>query len=224
MRQTLQIGGADAKILTEADRLGLSCLGERCPSNCCTKSAPIVLNPYEIALICKASGTAYDDLLDVVDTDRANGLPLVLLPRDPACHFWDGKGCTIYNARPLACRLFPIGRVFEGCQSHIVLPSVNSCPGLSTDPASTVSDYLAGQDTALLIRMADHWIEFVSAMELLGLPDKPVTSVAFHMMVYNPDGPTSATPGTADQNDSIEDRFQNRLANARQQLPKFLKI
>lgn len=218
----LTVAGQDARVLGRADLFEVSCDVDGCASNCCTKSAPIILNPYEIALICRESGLSYEDLLDVVETDRANNFPLVMLPRDPACHFWTGRGCRIYQGRPLACRLYPLGRVFERNASHIVHPSVNLCTGISARPSRRVADYLASQDTDLLIRMADAWIEFVNEIERLPLRDAPVTSVAFHMLVYSPDTPPSEGPASAGQ--SLEDGFLLRLVTARQQLPRFLKL
>ena len=128
---TLKVGGAEAAVLSESDLLQLTCGSDGCSANCCTKSAPIILNPYEIALICRESGMSYEDLLDVVDTDRAKAFPLVMLPRDPACYFFSAKGCRIYQARPLACRLYPLGRIFDHGQSHIVQPELNICTGLA---------------------------------------------------------------------------------------------
>ena len=140
---------------------------------------------------------SYEDLLDIVDTDRAKSFPLVMLPRDPACHFWTGKGCRIYQGRPLACRLYPLGRVFEQGTSYIVHPELNICSGLLR---------IALPDRCRLSRrartwtcrstMADQWIEFVSEIEQLPLQDTPVTSVAFHMLVYSPDTPPAQ--GTVD--------------------------
>ncbi len=219
---TIQIAGQDARVLGPGDLFAVSCGVDGCASNCCTKSAPIILNPYEIALICRESGVSYEDLLDVVETDRANSFPLVMLPRDPVCHFWTGRGCSIYQGRPLACRLYPLGRVFERNASHIVHPSVNLCTGISCAPSRRVAEYLASQDTDLQIRMADAWIEFVNEIERLPLRDAPVTSVAFHMLVYSPDTPPAEGPADAGQ--SSEDRFLLRLVTARQQLPRFLKL
>ncbi len=219
---TLKIGGADARVLAETEPLRLSCGVNGCSANCCTKSAPIILNPYEIALICRESGLSYEDLLDIVETGRAKGFPLVMLPRDPACHFWTGRGCRIYDGRPLACRLYPLGRVFDQGRSHLVMPDLNICSGLTSESAKTVADYLREQRTAVQIDMADHWIAFVAAMEQLDLADRPVTSVAFHMLVYSPDTPPS--PGAADAITSPEERFLLRLATARKQLPAFLKL
>ena len=219
---TIKIAGADARVLAESDLLQLTCGAAGCSSTCCKATAPIILNPYEIARICKASNLSYEDLLDVLDTDRAKGFPLVMLPRDPACHFWTATGCRIYEARPLACRLFPLGRVFEDGRSHIVLPEVNRCSGLVPAPSKSVAAYLQEQDTALFIEMADRWIEFVSHIERLPLQDTPVTSVAFHMLVYSPDTPPN--PGQVDAAISAEEGFLLRLSTAREQLPRFLKL
>jgi len=218
----IKIAGSDAAVLAETDLLQLSCGISGCDSNCCKASAPIVLNPYEIALICRETTMSYEDLLDIVDTDRANGFPLVMLPRDPACHFWTEQGCSIYQARPLACRLFPMGRVYDGMQSRFVLLERNICHGLEPLPARTVGDYLKTQSAALQLRMADRWIEFVTEMEQLPLPDKPVTSIAFHLFVYSPDTPPVPSSENADAITSPEERFILRLKTALLQLPRFL--
>ncbi len=221
-KKAIRIAGSDAVPLAANDPVGLTCGTEGCHSNCCKNGPHIVLNPYEIARICAASGMSYEDLLDVVETDRANGFPLVMLPRDPHCHFWTGQGCRIYSARPLACRLFPLGRVFEEGASHIVLPGRNICQGLAASPERTLVDYLREQDAGTLIEMADRWIEFVTEMENLDLPDKPVTSVAFHMLVYSPDTPPSDDPALMPA--SPEERLLLRLATARRKLPRFLGL
>lgn len=216
------IAGAGARILKPSDPFEVTCDVNGCLANCCTRSAPIVLNPYEIALICRESAMSYEDLLDIVDTDRARSFPLVMLPRDPACHFWTGKGCRVYAGRPLACRLYPLGRVFEKDTSYIVHPELNICEGRSGSPSRTVADYLKSQDVDRLIAMADKWIEFVSEIELLPLQDKPVTSVAFHMLVYSPDTPPAQSP--VDPALTSEERFILRLRTAREQLPRFLRL
>ncbi len=219
---TIKIAGADAEILDPSRFFEVTCDVNGCSANCCTKSAPIVLNPYEISLICRESGISYEYLLDIVETERANAFPLVMLSRDPSCHFWSGQGCRIYAARPLACRLYPLGRVFDNGKSHIVRPSVNICSGLVPSASRTVGDYLVSQDAHLQIRMADIWIDFVSKMEQLPLQDAPVTSVAFHMLVYSPDTPPAT--GHTDPTLSPEDRFILRINSAKEQLPRFLKL
>jgi Fe-S-cluster containining protein len=220
-KKTIRIAGSEAMPLEPSDPIQLVCGTAGCSSNCCSSGPHIILNPYEIGLICSAAGMSYEDLLDIVETDRVNGFPLVMLPRDPACPFWTETGCRIYDARPLACRLFPLGRVFENGASSFVLPDRNRCAGLVPAPARTLADYLREQDTETQVSMADAWIEFVTDMECLHFPDKPVTSIAFHMLVYSPDTPptSDASPLAA----TPEERFLLRLATARQKLPQFLK-
>jgi Fe-S-cluster containining protein len=216
----IPVAGADVLPLSESIVLELSCGPDGCDANCCANGPPIVLNPYEISRICAAADLTYEDLLDIVESGRVGGFPLIMLPRDPACCFRTENGCRIYEARPLACRLFPLGRVFHNGRSHIVLPVRNRCAGLVHAPARTVADYLKDQKTPIYIKMADTWIEFVSEMEELRFPDRPVTSVAFHMLVYQPDTPPVVRH--SDPAASPEERFFLRLATARKELPRFL--
>lgn len=218
---TILVAGSEAQVLNDSDRMQLTCGASGCRSTCCKAEAPIILNPYEIALICRETGMPYEDLLDIVDTDRVNGFPLVMLPRDPVCHFWAEHGCRIYTSRPLACRLFPLGRVYEKGSSYIVLPGVNRCTGIIPSSTGTVAEYLTSQDTSRTIEMADHWIAFVENIERLCLPDAPVTSVAFHMLVYSPDTPPSAEPSLAPS--SPEERYLLRLDTAAKKLPLLIR-
>lgn len=217
---SIPVAGAEVPPLSGSDPLELSCGPAGCDSTCCKNGSPIVLNPYEISMICRESGRSYEDLLDSLESGRAKGFPLVMLPRFPVCHFWSDDGCRIYDARPLACRLFPLGRVFFHGRSYIVLPKINVCTGIEPSPDKTVGAYLSAQDVDTYIEMADQWIEFVSDMESLGLTDKPVTSVIFHMLVYSPDTPPAT--GSFDSNASAEDLFLLRLRTARNQVPRFL--
>lgn len=214
------VAGEEVRILAGDDHFSVACSSSGCRDNCCTKSAPVVLNPYEIARICSASGLSYEDLLDVLDTGRDRGFPIVMLPRDPACLFWSDDGCRIYDARPLACRLFPLGRVFHQGRSYIVLPPRNLCSAVMSNPRKTVADYIMEQGAEPFIAMADRWIEFVLRMEGLSLPDRPITSVAFHLLVYSPDAvAASLIPGRGLE---TVDGFSQRLSNAEMEIRRFI--
>src|SRR3989304_2044121 len=127
----------------------------------------------------------------------------------------DANCCA--NGPPIVLTPYEISRIGR---SHIVRPVRNRCAGLVHAPASTVADYLRDQDTKISIEMADRWIEFVSEMEKWRFPDRPVTSIAFHMMVYQPDAPSFLPQ--SDPAASLEERFLLRLAFARKELPRFL--
>lgn len=57
------------------------------------------------------------------------------------CHFYDGQRCTIYNERPIDCRLFPFDIAFlEGEYKLIYYTSIcPSCVGLSASEIEEIS-------------------------------------------------------------------------------------
>ena len=63
----------------------------------------------------------------------------------------------------------------------------------------------------------------MNEIERLPLPDKPVTSIAFHMLVYSPDTPPVPSNENADEITLPEERFLLRLETALDQLPRFLR-
>jgi Fe-S-cluster containining protein len=133
------------------DRLPLTCTR----GGICCYSKTVWLNPWELARLAMAKGM----------TSRAF--------RDRYCEFggihlrfdgpsgWNGLaacsqylpegGCSVYEGRPLACRLFPFGRERRGVEIRYLhqgnrFPCLNGCPEVVNQPYMTVAEYLAGQD------------------------------------------------------------------------------
>ena len=89
----------------------------------------------------------------------------------------NGLGCSVHHARPLACRLFPIGRQIQNGASQYIFqgtsfPCLKECPGVAELPHLTVSDYLLGQETRLFELAQDEYLEVMQnvadmAFELL---------------------------------------------------------
>lgn len=71
---------------------------------------------------------------------------------DGSCLFLHPSGCSIYPARPLVCRLYPLGLLFgpRGEERWGLLPLHPDCPGLITAD-KTVEDYLIGQEVNLYL-------------------------------------------------------------------------
>jgi Fe-S-cluster containining protein len=76
-----------------------------------------VLTPYDIIRLKKRlhlSSGAFLDRHTTVSTDRLSGLPVVKLKMQTdetrRCPFVSPGGCVIYEDRPGACRLYPLGR------------------------------------------------------------------------------------------------------------------
>lgn len=73
-------------------------------------------------------------------------------------------GCSLHVARPLACRLYPIGRQIQSAQVHYMyegrqFPCLSGCPEVTSLPHITVSDYLQGQQTLSFEQAQDGYLE-----------------------------------------------------------------
>ena len=89
---------------------------------------------------------------------------------------WKGKkacsqyisnfGCSVHIGRPLACRLFPLGRQKQCDEVHYMyqgdeFPCLEGCPEVSGLPLLTVGDYLNGQKTEKFEKAQDEYLEIV---------------------------------------------------------------
>jgi len=152
--------------LSASDRLPLTCtrLGT------CCHGKQIWLNPWEIARLAATRGetAAAFRRRDTVDGGirlRCNG------PAGwenlPACSQYDpARGCTVHTGRPLACRLYPLGRERRGSVVTYVhegrdFPCLAGCPGVRDLPQVQVGDYLAGQDVAAGEAVQDAYLDVV---------------------------------------------------------------
>lgn len=89
---------------------GLPCFGD------CCGDVNILLTPVDVLRLARRAGLTTKEFLDthtLMPITRDLHLPVVLLRMrdDPArrCPFVDEKGCTVYEDRPWACRMYPLG-------------------------------------------------------------------------------------------------------------------
>ena len=78
-------------------------------------------------------------------------------------------GCSLHEGRPLACRLFPIGRQIQNDEVQYIFqgktfPCLDGCPEVSELPEMTVEDYLKGQQTSLFEQAQDAYLEVMQNM------------------------------------------------------------
>jgi Fe-S-cluster containining protein len=82
----------------------------RC-SRCCRHTPGYVfLSPLDLEALCGVLGLGRDELLSRYCREVSLGIATrVSLKEKPNmdCVFWEGKGCSVYEARPLQCRSFP---------------------------------------------------------------------------------------------------------------------
>lgn len=121
MKPTVSIESiSDGKVygindLVKADANGC----EGCSACCHGVGDFVVLNPFDVFEICHHLNITFDQLLVnklTLHTDGKITLPhLKMLGDQERCAFLDAKNrCEIHTHRPDICRLFPLGRFYEG--------------------------------------------------------------------------------------------------------------
>src|ERR1700731_3950482 len=123
-------------------RFSYRCMG--CGRCCANKN--IQVNPFEIAMLAQNRGLSTTEL--IVSSIEANA-PILRTQEDGFCVFFEaGIGCTVHPARPLACRLYPLG--MQRRNDSITYSRLEPRPGTAGlyGEDGTVADFLAGQDVA----------------------------------------------------------------------------
>ncbi|MGN0436211.1 MAG: YkgJ family cysteine cluster protein [Wujia sp.] len=92
---------------------------EGCHKCCCGMGSSIVLDPYDVIRILNSLNQSFQQLLDngFVELNMVDGmiLPNLRMGEQDTCQFLNEEGkCSIHEARPGICRLFPLGRVYMG--------------------------------------------------------------------------------------------------------------
>lgn len=151
------------------DRLPLSCSRA---GTCCFGNQ-VWLNPWELARLAAARGQTPRDFrngsCDVggirLRFDGAPGWKGL-----PACNqYAPGRGCSVYSARPLACRLYPLGRERRGDEIHYThegtrFPCLEGCPEVAELPHRSVADYLTSQDVRAGETAHDAYLELMQRL------------------------------------------------------------
>lgn len=114
--------------MVKADTGG--CAG--CSACCRGMENSVILDPYDIWRLEGALGLTFEQLLeDKLELQVVDGIILPNLRMtgpEEACAFLTGEGrCGIHSARPGVCRLFPLGRYYEGRDFRYFL-QVHECP------------------------------------------------------------------------------------------------
>ncbi len=141
--------------LSRGDRFGFGC--GRCGACCSHKRIP--LNPYEIARLAARLGITTTRFIDAHTADAGSFLRF---DADGKCPFLRDKGCDVHADRPLACRLYPLGRHIEasGAESFLELRAEPECALVARDDRS-VGDWLDEQGTAPFIAATDLYLDLL---------------------------------------------------------------
>ena len=181
------------------NRFQFSChKGIECFTRCC-RDLNLVLTPYDIIrLKARLKITSDTFLEDYTETqlDERNRFPLVYLKmmaeRDKACPFVSPDGCMIYEDRPGACRIYPIGRAAirpdskRDTTERFFIVKEEHCLGFNEDKEWILEEWLRSEGVDDYNAMNDQWLDILTSQKSLGHPDHiPQKMQMFSMASYN---------------------------------------
>jgi len=171
-----------------------------CFTKCCA-ALQLVLTPYDILRMKHRLGITSERFLeDFTRTrlDRHPRFPMVLLQmnRDDSrtCPFVGPEGCTLYEDRPGACRIYPLARAAqrapmgEKAKEKFFIVKEEHCRGFEQDRLWTVESWMSDQGLDSYNAMNDQWLEIISSPHSLGSKeDIPRKLQMYFMVSYNLD-------------------------------------
>ncbi|MDD2957014.1 MAG: YkgJ family cysteine cluster protein [Lachnospiraceae bacterium] len=124
---------SDGRLYTASDMVKADTGGCQGCSVCCHGMGnSIILDPYDGYRLTKECKVSMEELLSKnIELNMVDGLILPNLKMagdQEACSFLNERGrCSIHSARPGICRLFPLGRYYEGREFRYFL-QIHECP------------------------------------------------------------------------------------------------
>ncbi len=175
--------------------------GIRCFTDCCAKLR-LLLTPYDILRLKNRLEMSSDRFLEeYTDTDLTSHarFPMVRLKmkddENRTCPFVTPEGCRIYEDRPGACRLYPVGRAarmtpgeeqktgekfFLVCEPH--------CFGFQEKKEWTQDEWLSHEGVQKYNTINDQWLRITGSNRSLGPKEAIQKKVQmFFMASYNLD-------------------------------------
>ena len=129
----------DGHFYTPDDCVMVGCHDCEGCSDCCRQTGDsIILDPWDMYMLTKGTGKVFTDMIErEIEIRLVDGLILPNLMQhhgedadegpDDHCPFLSEEGrCTIHAWRPGLCRLFPMGRYYEGDSFRYILQK-NEC-------------------------------------------------------------------------------------------------
>lgn len=171
-----------------------------CFTKCCA-DLKLTLTPYDIIRIknrLKLSSDVFLDRYTETKLDSHPRFPMVVLKmnRDEnrSCPFVTKDGCMIYEDRPGACRIYPLGRATSNVDSrkHIrekfFIVDEEHCLGFQEDRQWTIEEWLANEKVDEYNAMNDAWSEIITSPKSMGNKEDLQRKIQmFYMASYNSD-------------------------------------
>ena len=147
---------------------------------CCFGKA-VMLNPWELLSFSKEKKVTPREFRDLYCD--FGGIRLTFDGKEDkkgqkACsQYIENKGCSVHLGRPLACRLYPLGRQIQFDEAHYIyegnqFPCLTDCAEVLELPKLSVGEYLKGQGANPFEKAQDEYLKVMQniadiAFELL---------------------------------------------------------
>tara|TARA_R110002126_G_scaffold181187_4_gene330038 strand:+ start:47312 stop:48178 length:867 start_codon:yes stop_codon:yes gene_type:complete len=149
--------------LTSKSILPLTCTRS---GTCCFGKA-VMLNPWEIVCFSKAKKITPREFRDLYT--EFGGIQLRFDGKEDkkdqkSCsQYIPDFGCSVHEGRPLACRLYPLGRQIQFNKAQYIyegttFPCLIDCADVLNLPKLSVGDYLKGQKAELFEKAQDEYL------------------------------------------------------------------
>ncbi|MCP4667541.1 MAG: YkgJ family cysteine cluster protein [Deltaproteobacteria bacterium] len=159
--------------------------GVPCFTQCC-RDVTIILTPYDVLRLKNGLGISSDEFLDLytIILSKSNRLiPMVVLEMneedDKKCPFVTEKWCTVYNHRPLPCRMFPLDMHDDGTFGFITDSS--RCLGLKENEKAPLSEWLFDQGVPIYDEMNSLFSQVTTPLKA---KEQDIDNLKIHKMVF----------------------------------------
>ncbi|NCO41600.1 MAG: hypothetical protein COZ06_28965 [Armatimonadetes bacterium CG_4_10_14_3_um_filter_66_18] len=184
--------------------------GVPCFNQCC-RDVNIFLTPYDVLRLKNALGMTSEEFLErhtLLPFSKEQTLPTPVLRMEEneqkSCPFVTAEGCGVYNDRPWACRMYPLGLASprddrpgggwaseapgEGDREFYFVLQEDVCRGFEEEREWTVGQWLRDQDVGPYNEMGERFKELTLQDRFLqGEPLDPKQMEMFHTAVFDLD-------------------------------------
>jgi Fe-S-cluster containining protein len=191
----------DKRRMAEDGEFSFSCHpGIPCFNSCCA-DINIILTPLDVLRLARRVGVTTTEFLDeycLHPITKDLSLPIVMLAmgEDPAkkCRFVGEEGCTVYEDRPWACRMYPVGMALPPARAGVdskpmfFLFEDDFCEGHRESRRFTVAEWRADQQVPVQEALEEGFREVVTHPWFIGGRRLDARRIEmFHMACYDLD-------------------------------------
>jgi Fe-S-cluster containining protein len=143
--------------------------------NLCCKDLNQALTPYDVLRLKKHLNMSAQEFLEryaLVYSGPATALPVASLrfsnDREKNCPFVTSQGCSVYEARPSSCRIYPLARALQlsrtdgSITEHYAVLHEPHCRGFEQDGCQTVHQWITSQELEIYNKMNDAMMELIA--------------------------------------------------------------